>query len=227
MDIYPSWVCFVACQHEFNEMAGSWDLNLRVPRTVGTAGVLAASAGLASGKQRLAFTARSPDALPGLPVVEILASLLGRALEDDLLRGRIPVRDDGRLLGSLLDNGRPFLAALFPLGLGALGGHPRALLAARMLAFGALLAQAKGGGAEMALPVHTHPDGLLHTDNMALGRVPLAGFQLQAVHLAEFLCTLRKDLRSRDLGALHSRGSLGLGHGGGLRRLRGLAVAWG
>jgi len=179
--------------------------------------VLATFAGLGAGEQPLALAARSPDALPGLPVVEILASCLGRPLEDDLLRRRVPVRNDGCLLGPLLDDGRPLLAALLLLGLGALRGHTRALLAARMPALGAFPAEAKRGAAKMALAVHTHPDGLLHAKGVAFRLVPLAGLQFQAVQFTELLRPLFKDLGPRDLGGFHGGGRL---FGG-----RGLAVA--
>lgn len=184
--------------------------------------MLATLACLATREQNLALTARPPDALPGLPVVEVLATCLRWPFKDDLLRGRVPVGDDGRLLGPLLDDSRPLLAALLLLGLGALRGHTRALLAARVLALGALLAQAKRGAAEMALPVHTHPNGLLHTKSMALSRVPFTGLQLQAVHLANLLCALGEDLRSRNFGGFHSCRDFG-----SRGRLGGFAVASG
>lgn len=170
--------------------------------------MLAALAGLATSEEPLAFAARSPDALPRLPVVEILASGLGGPLEDNLLRGRIPVWDNGRVFGAFLDDGRPPLAALLPLSLGALRGHTRALLAAWVLALGTLLAQAKRGVAEMAFSVHTHPDRLLHTKSVTLGFVPLAGRKLQTVQLAQLLCPLRKDLRPGNLSSFHSCGNL-------------------
>lgn len=210
--------------------------DIRVPGTVGAADVLAAVARLGAGEEDLALAAVPADALPGLPVVEVLAAGLGGPLEHDGLGGRVPVGDDGGLLGALLDDGRALLAALLLLGLGALRGHARALLAARVLALGALLAQAERGAAEVALAVHAHPDGLLHAEGVALGRVPLAGLQLQAVHLAELLRTLGKELGPRDLGGLNGRRDLGGGGGGGddgsssssiIGGRGGLAASWG
>ena len=191
--------------------------NLRIPRTVGTTGVGAAFAHLdVRGKELLALAAGSADSLPGLPVDEVLATGLGRPFENDLLVAGIPVGDDGRVLGAFLENGGALLAALLPLGFGSLGRDTRALLAAGVLALGALLSETERGAADVTLAVDAHPDGLLNTKDMAIGLVPLAGLELNAILLAELLRPLGKDLRSWDLGGLGSR-SLLLG-GGSHRR---------
>jgi hypothetical protein len=174
---------------------------------------------LGAREQALALTARPANALPGLPVVQILTTRLGRPLEDHLLWSRVPVGDDWGRLGSLLEDGSPLLAAFLSLGLGALRRDTGALLAARVLAARAFAAQAKRGVAKMALPVHTHSDGLLYAESMALGRVPLARLQLEAVQLAKFLCSFREDLRPRNLGPFHGRGDFSSGHCG-------LAIGW-
>lgn len=185
--------------------------------------MIAATARLRStGEQDIALAAGSSYALPGLPVNEILASGLGRPLQDDLLRRRVPVGDDGSLVGALLDDGRPLDTARLPLGLGTLRGRARALLAARMLALRAFLAGAKRRLAEMALAMHAHPNRLLHTQGMALSRVPLAGLELQAIELTELLGALREELGPRDLGGLDTRGCGGLGCSG----LGRFAVMW-
>ncbi len=138
-----------------------------------------ATAGFGSaGEQDVALAASSSYPLPGLPVDEILASGLGRPRQDNLLRGRVPVGNDGRLLGPFLDDGRPLYTARLLLGLGALRGETRALLAARMLALRALLSKAERGAAEMAFAVHAHSNRLLHTQGIALGRMPLARLEL-------------------------------------------------
>jgi hypothetical protein len=187
--------------HEKGKKNGSFDL--RVARAISTTGVLAAFARLGAGEESFTLAAYSSDALPGLPVNEILAAGLGRPLEDDLLGRRVPVGNDGRVLGTLLEDGGPLLAALLPLGLGALRRHPRALLAALMLALGTLLAKAKRSVAEMALPVHTHADGFLYPKSVALRRVPLAGLDLQAVQFADLLRTRFKDLGSWNDGGFY------------------------
>lgn len=111
-------------------------------------------------------------------VLEILTSRLGRSRKNNLLRLRIPVDNDGRIILALLDDGGPLLAALLPLGLGTLGRYPRALLATRVLALVALLAETKRSVADMALPVYTHSDGLLYAEDIALAQVPFAWLQL-------------------------------------------------
>lgn len=72
---------------------------------------------------------------------QILSSGLGGTSEDKILLAllRVPVGDDGGVLGTLLDYLSALLPALFPLGLGLLGRNARTLLAPRMLALGALL----------------------------------------------------------------------------------------
>lgn len=191
--------------------------DLRIPRAVGTTGVGAALAHLdVRGEELLALAAVSADPLPGLPVDEVLAAALGRSLENVLLVAEIPVGDDGRVLGAVLEDGGALLAALLPLGFGSLGGDAGALLAARVLALGALLSEAERGAANVALAVHAHLDRLLDTEDVALGLVPVIGLQLDAIELAKLLRPLIKDLASRDLGGLGSR-SLLLG-GGGDRR---------
>lgn len=199
--------------YELNCNGGRNDWNLRVPRAIGATRVLATLADLGPGEQFLALATRSPDTLSGLPVVKVLASCLGRPLKDDLLRSRIPVRDNGCLLGPFLDDGRPLLAALLLLGLGALRGDARALLATRVRTVRAFPVSAKRGAAEMALPVHPHPDRLLDAEGVALGLVPLARRQFQTVEFAELLRPLREDLRSRDLGGFHGRGNFCHGRG--------------
>jgi hypothetical protein len=187
--------------------------NLRIPRTVGAAGVRTSFARLDMRSELLlALATVTPDSLAGLPVDEVLASRPRRLLEDDLLVGNIPVRYNGWVLGTLLEDSSPLLPALLPLGLGALWGHTRALLAARVLAAGALLAGAEGGVANMALAVHTHLDRLLDTQDVSLGRVPFAGLELYAIELTKFLCALGKDLRPGNLlrlGTIRLLGGLG------------------
>lgn len=150
-------------------------------------------------EELLALAAIAPDTLARFPVDEILAARLSRPLENNLLIRRVPVRDDGRVVGTLLEDGSTLLAALFPLGIGPLGRHAGALLAARMLALEAFLGDSERRVADMAFTMHTHFDGLLDTQDMTLGRVPLAGLELDTIELAELLRTLSKNLRSRDL----------------------------
>lgn len=176
----------------------------RVAGTISATGVLTAFACLGAGEESLTLAAYSSDALPWLPVDEILAASLGRPLEDDLLGRRVPVGNDGSVLGTLLENSGPLLAALLPLGLGALRRHPGTLLAALVLALGTLLAKPERGVADMALPVHTHADGLLYPESVALRRMPLAGLDLQAVQLADLLRTRLKDLGPWDDGGFYS-----------------------
>lgn len=166
--------------------------------------MLAAFAGLGRPDENLfAFAACPPNTLTRLPVVPILAACFGRSLEDDLLWRGVPVGDDGRILGPFLDHSRPFLAALFPLRLGALGRQTWAHLAAQMPALRAFSSDPKRGTAKVALPVHAHPDGLFHAERVALGLVPFAGLNLQAVQFTELLRSLSKNLRPRDLGGLN------------------------
>lgn len=114
----------------------------------------------------LALAAGASDTLSGLPMDEILATCLGGLLQDDLLVGSIPVGNNRRVLGTLLEDGSSLLPALLSLGLGALRGHTRALLAARMLAAGAFLAGAKRGAADVALAMDSHLDRLFYTQNV-------------------------------------------------------------
>lgn len=191
--------------------------DLRIPRAVGTTGVRAALAHLSvRGEELLTLATVSADSLPGLPVDEVLATALGWPLENVLLLAKVPVGDDGGILGAVLEDGGPLLAAFLPLGFGSLGGDAGALLAARVLALGALLAEAERGAANVALAVDAHLDRLLDTQDVAPSLVPLAGLQLDSIELAKLLCPLIKDVPSRDLGGLGRR-SLLLG-GGGDRR---------
>lgn len=157
------------------------------------------------GEELLALAAVPADSLPGLPVDEVLAAALGGSFENVLLVAEVPVGDDGRVLGAVLEDGGPLLAALLPLGFGSLGGDAGALLAARVLALGALLSEAERGAADVALAVDAHLDRLLDTEDVALGLVPVIGLQLDAIELAKLLRPLIKDLPSRDLGGLGSR----------------------
>jgi hypothetical protein len=152
----------------------------------------------------LTLAAGASDSLSGLLVNEVLASCLGRLRENNLLLREIPIGDDGWVLRSLLENGGPFLAALFSLGLSSRRGHARALLATRVLALRALLSEPERCAAVMALAVHTHLDGFLNAQHMALGRIPFARLEFDAIELAEFLRTLRKNLRPRNLLGFHS-----------------------
>ena len=181
--------------------------DLRIARTVRAAGMLTITAVLGvNGEQFLTLTAGSPDSLARLLVDKVLASSLGRPSQNNLLVVGVPVGDDGGVLGTLLDDGSPLLAALLPLGLGSLRWDTRALLAARVLALGAFLAETKRGVANMALAVNPHPDGLLYTKSISLGGVPLAGLHFQTIQLGQLLSTLLKELSPRDLGGVRISG---------------------
>ena len=174
--------------------------NLRVARTVGATVVLATGAALLrSMEQRRALAASPAHSLTGLLVDQILTARLARPREGDLLVRQVPVGDDGGVLGALLLHGGPLLAALGPLGLGALGRAALAFLAAVVLAVGALLGEPEVVAAFVALAVNPHPDGLLDAQRMALGRMPLARRDLDAKPLAELLGPLLEDLSPRDL----------------------------
>jgi len=150
--------------------------------------VLAPAASLVAGREEfLALATIPPNPLARLLMHQVLTSLLARAGQDHLLLREVPVRDDGLVLGALLEQGGPLPAALLPLGLGALGRAALALLAARVLAARALLGEAEGVAALVALAVDAHADRLLDAQGVALGRVPLARLDLQAVALAELL----------------------------------------
>lgn len=194
-------------------------VNLRIPRAFRATDVLASLASLVSRSEEALAAAASPaHALARLLVNQILSSSLGGTSEDEVLLGlRVPVGDDGGVLGTVLDYLCALLPALLPLGLGLLGRDTRALLAPRMLALGAFLGSSERGVALVALAVDTHLDGLLNTESMALSRVPLARLQLQAIELTELLGTLLEQLSARDLlgigvnslGRSSSRGGLG------------------
>ena len=168
--------------------------------------MLASLAGLVSRSEESLAAAASPaHTLARLLVNQILSSSLGGASEDEVLLGvlgiplGLPVGDDGGVLGTLLDYLGALLPALLPFGLGLLGRDARALLAPVVLAVGALLGSSERGVALMALAVDTHLDGLLSTESMTLGRVPLARLKLQAIELTKLLGTLLKQLSARDL----------------------------
>src|SRR4051794_36626931 len=104
--------------------------SLRIPRTVCTTCVGAPFARLdMRSKLLLALAACTPDTLSGLAVDEVRAACLGRLSENNLLVRSIPVRNNWRVLGTLLENGGALLAAFFTLGLGPLRGETGALLA--------------------------------------------------------------------------------------------------
>lgn len=65
----------------------------------------------------------------------------------------------------------------------------------------------------MALPVHTHPDGLLDTKDVAFGLGPLARRKFQAIDFAQLFRPLREDLRSGYLGSFDSCGNRSHGRG--------------
>lgn len=164
--------------------------------------MLASRASLVSrSEEGLAAAASPAHTLARLFVNQILSSSLGGTSEDEVLLGLlgVPVGNDGGVLGTLLDYLGALLPALLPLGLCLLGRNARALLAPRMLALGALLGSSERGVALVALAVDTHLDGLLNTEGMALGRVPLARLELQSIELTELFSTLLKQLSARNL----------------------------
>lgn len=188
--------------------------NLRIPRAIRTASMLATLTSLISRSEKLlTLTASSADSLTGLLMDEILASGFRRPAENNLLLRQIPVGNDRGVLRTLLKNRSSLLAALFLLGLGALRRDTWALLAPSMFALGALFSKPERCVAEMALPVDTHTNWLLNTKSMSFGFMPLAGLQFQSVKLSELLRTFFEDLGSRDL-----RGSRILGDGRNDRR---------
>lgn len=174
--------------------------------------MLAALACLGTSEELAALAAGPANALPRLPVVEILSASLGRPLEHDLFGRRVPVRDDRLALSKLLLYGGPLLAAFFLLGLSTLARHTGALLAALVLALGALLGQAERGVADVAVIVDAHLDLLLDAQDVALGRRPLV-WKLQAILLTKLLGPLRKDLSPWDLGRLNRDRDIGGGRG--------------
>lgn len=129
---------------------------------------------------------------------QVLPTMLARSSQGDVLARQVPVGDNRGVLGALFLQGSPLLAAFSLLRLGSLGRTALAFLAARMLAVGALLGQPEAVATLMALAVNPHPDGLLDTERMALGRMPLAGRDLDAESLAELFSPLLKDLGSRN-----------------------------
>ena len=151
----------------------------------------------------LALAAASSNALPGFLVDEVLAARLARLLQLNVLLGRVPVGDDGWVLGTFLEEGCTAFPALLLLRLGALGWRAWALFAADMLAVGALPGETKESVAVVALAVHPHADGLLDAEGIALGRIPLGWLDLEAEALAEFLGALLEELRSGYQGSLH------------------------
>lgn len=175
--------------------------------------MLAGRACLVSRSEEVLAAAAGPaHTLARLLVNQILSSGLGGTSENEVLLAlRVPVGDNGGVLGTFLDDLSALLPALLPLGLGLLGGNTRALLASRMLALGALLGSSERGVALVAFAVDTHLDGLFNTESMALGRVPLARLQLQAIELTELLGTFLKQLGARDLLGIgvHSLGRRG------------------
>ena len=153
----------------------------------------------------LALAAASSNALPGFLVDEVLTARPARLLELHVPLGRVPVGEDGCVLGTFLEEDSTAFPALLLLRLGALGWHAWALLAADMLAVGALPGETKESIAVVALAVNPHADGLLDTEGIALGRVPLGWLDLQAEALAELLGALLEELRSWYQGGLHYR----------------------
>ena len=176
-------------------------VNLRIPRAVRAANVLAILASLDTRSVKgLALATCPAHTLARLLVNQILTSGLGGTSENEILLALlgVPVGDDGGVLGTLLDDLSALLPALLPFGLGLLGRRARALLAPRVLALGALLGSSERGVALVALAVDAHLDGLLNTESMTLSRVPLAGLQLQTIELTELLGTLLIHLRAGD-----------------------------
>ena len=154
-----------------------------------------------SREQLRALAARSSDSLSGFLINQVLATCLGRPPEDNLLRRRIVINGDGRVLGALLEDGRPSLAARNLLGFSPLGRVARALLAADVLAIrvGTLPRRSEGGIAVVTDPVNAHADWLLNSQSLALGRMPFTWLNLQAVPLGQLPCPLLMNLEPRDL----------------------------
>lgn len=174
--------------------------NSRFAGTVGATLVLATWAGLLRPMEKRGALAASPaHALTRLPVHQVLPALPGRSGQGDFPGGQVPVGDDGPVLGALLFHRSPLLAALGPLGLRSLGRDAVALLAAAVLAVGALLGEAKAVAALVALAADPHLNGLLDAHSMAVGRMPLAGRELNAEPLAKLLGPLLEDLVAWDL----------------------------
>lgn len=161
-----------------------------------------------------ALAAGTPDPLSRLPVDQVLAACLCGPLENNLLVGRVPVGDDGRIFRPFLEDGGALLATFLPFGFGTLRRDARALFAAGMLALRAFLRGAKRGAAHMTLAVHAHLDRLLDTEDMAFRRVPFAGLELNAVKLTELLCTLCENLGPGDSLRLCSACLLGVNRWG-------------
>ena len=160
---------------------------------------------VARGIERFTLAASPSHSQARFLVDQVLATLLRRAAEHHLLPGRVPIGDDGLVLGSLLQDGGPPAAALFLLGLGLLGRASLALLAAGVLAAGTFFGGAEGVAALVALAVNAHADGLLDAEGVALGGIPLAGLDLQAEAFTELLGAVLIDLGPGYLGRLRDK----------------------
>lgn len=134
----------------------------------------------ASGEQFRTVAARSSDSLSRFLVNQVLTPCLSRPSKYDLLRRRVVINGDRRILGALLEDGSPSLAARNLLGLGSLGRVARALFAADVLAVRvrALPRRSEGGTAIVADPVDTHANRLLNSQSLTLGRMPFARLDL-------------------------------------------------
>ena len=120
-----------------------------------------------------------PDAHAVFLVYEVLPARLAGALEDDGRREFVIVARDNRgVFLVLLRQGLPLLPIGLLLGLVPLGRVPGALLTANVLATGTLGRGAESRVAPMTFAVDTHADRLLDTQNVAVGRVPLARLDL-------------------------------------------------